>query len=173
MNRVLCVFALSLAAFGCDDHDHGDHDHMPGTEMSDLQVGCQHFEFGPHHPDFVAGDGDEAPMMMVHNHYTVAVADAGGTATFAPSEAGEYIIMVDEPTAIVTLEGASGALSPDQSMNPGEECDAASQAMFFDLEAGATYTLNFSGASSVRTVIHGPLGGEHAHDHDHEGEHGE
>jgi hypothetical protein len=164
MQRVLCAFTLALAVFGCDDHD--SHDHGHGNEMSELATGCQHFEFGPHNPDFAASEDETLPEMMVHNHYTVAVPADGGQATFTPPEAGEYIVMLDDPLAIVTLEGASGAVTPLESRNPGEECEAASQAMFLQLDAAA-YTLNFSGVSSVRAVIHGPLG-EHDHDgHDH------
>lgn len=166
MRRLLTPACLALALFACDDHDHDDgHHHAAdmGSAMSDLEVGCQHFEFGPFHPDFAAAADGELPAVMPHNHYTVAVPADGGMVEFAPHGAGMYIVMLGDAAATLSVHDASGGeVAPMMTLDPSAECPAAAQAVQFMFEA-ATYTLHFSGAQSVETVIHGPLGGEHMH----------
>lgn len=166
MGRLITAACLALACFGCDDHDDGhghEHDHDLGTGMSDLETGCQHFEYGPHFPDFAAAAEGELPELMPHGHYTVAVPADGGEASFSPHGAGMYIVMLSDAAAMVSATDSAGAaVAPMASADPGEECAAAAVAHTFMFPAG-TYTLRLSGVASVEVVIHGPIGGEHVH----------
>lgn len=155
--------AVALLAFGC--HDHHEDDHHDGDGQSDIAIGCDHFEYGPHEP-LTAAAGDDAPTAVPHAHYTVSVPAEGGDLRFTPPLAGEYLVLLNTTDATLAVTDADGAaVAAEATVTPGTDCPAAAVAHTFDLQA-APYTLTFGGATTVEVVIHGPAGQRHNHGHD-------
>ncbi len=158
MRALLC---LTLALTGCDSDSSDDND----TQESDLAVGCAHFEHGPHHEDFAAGEAGTGTAIAPHNHYFVKVEGEANQLAMTPPAAGTYIFMLGDAAASVTVEHEGTEVAAAKSEDPGHECAAAKSALHYALEEKA-YTVTVSG--EVELVVHGPVSGGHEHNaHEH------
>lgn len=158
---------LSVSVGGCgDDHDH-DHDH---EQVLPLEDACEHLADGPNEAVTAAADGETGPDITEdHTRWdiTLTAVDGGngGSVTFAPAEAGEFLFAMtaDIPAMLFDGNGNEVALSA-----PGAEdgtCDLAQASYAVDAAIG-TYTLSFgpTDATTVQLVV--VHAGEHDHDHE-------
>lgn len=160
MRTIRYLLLVTAGLWACDDAH--DHDHGPTEAAAAIEAGCQHFEFGPHHPDFMAAAaGETAPAVKVHTHYTVAL-PAGGGRLALTAATGMYYVMLDRADVAVTLTDAAGAVVAAQDASaPGDACPAAAVVHTFMLPAG-DFTLALAGEGSVELVIHTTAGGHGA-----------
>ncbi|MEZ4468303.1 MAG: hypothetical protein R3F43_28675 [bacterium] len=162
MRTIRYLLLITVGLWACDDaHDH-DHDHGSTEAEAAIEAGCQHFEFGPHHPDFMAAAaGEAAPAAQVHTHYTVAL-PAGGGRLALTAAAGMYYVMLSRADVQVTVTDAAGAAVAAQDASaPGDACPAAALVHTFMLAAG-DFTIELAGEGSVELVIH-TTAGAHSH----------
>ena len=153
--------ATALIACGNDDSDEDGDGLIVGTQVSDIEGGCNHFEFGPH--ESLAAAMDEVPMSMPHHHYTISIPADGGMLNFTPPSAGTYLIMLSADVSLSVQKPGGDTVEPVDSGAPGSACEAAGVIHRFEFMAHP-HALTFSGASNVEMVIHGPLGGGHMGD---------
>lgn len=166
---VIVWAATALIACGDDDSNEGGDGLIAGTEVSDIEGGCNHFEFGPHEP-LAAAMGADAPMSIPHKHFTISIPADGGMVNFAPPSAGAYIIMLSADVSLSVQMHGGDTVEPLNSESPGSVCKAAGMIHRFEFMAHP-HMFTLSGSSSVEMVIHGPLGGEHHHMNDMGGHH--
>lgn len=148
--RVACL--LMVVALGCDhDHDHAD----ATTETNPIEVGCAHFEHGPHCSSPAAADDDDPCMPHIHAHQHFAVdLDQTTTVDFASEKHATHWVLLGADTTLTVTDAMGEEIASKSEEAPGEACSAAQRAVEYELHDGEVYTLTFTGTGVLDVVVH-------------------
>lgn len=156
------LFVASMGGCG-DDHGH-DHDH----EVLPLEDACEHMADGPAEPIAAVAEGATGPDITEdHTRWDIALVAVaggnGGSVTFAPSAAGEYLLAMSADLPVMLFDGNGNTVALETPAADDGACELAAASYAVDAAIG-TYTLIIgpTDATTVQLVV------VHADEHDHE-----
>ncbi len=150
MKNLVCSFTVAVALLACDSHSEEHHE----TE-SPIDVGCHHFEFGPHCSSPPA-DSDDPPcgdVVTAHQHFKIDLDPARRIPFEATRHADHYVLVGAGVEVTLTDEMGAEVAVVATVVSPDELCDQAALAKQYLLEVGQ-YTLNLTGTGVVDLVVH-------------------